>query len=148
MAEIKVGDERQPSDQQDHHDRQKTTSADEEMMGCVVALEAALLPCLLAMEELQHIDCSTYSSFQFGGEMAEHAKEFMEAAKKLHLYFISLQREDQQSQKEILQKEISNMEEELKTKSDLIKKHEKLIQGWRKELSCQLDKCVTEVERV
>ncbi|KAK1291560.1 hypothetical protein QJS10_CPB17g01264 [Acorus calamus] len=71
MAETKVGDERQPSDQQDHHDRQKTATS-----------------------------------------------------------------------------EISNMEEELKTKSDLIKKHEKLIQGWGKELSCQLDKCVTEVERV
>lgn len=40
------------------------------------------------------------------------------------------------------------MEEELKTKSEMIKKHEKLIQGWRKELKDQLDKHITELERV
>ena len=40
------------------------------------------------------------------------------------------------------------MEEELKAKSELIKKHEKLIQGWRKELKDQLEKHVTELERV
>jgi len=40
------------------------------------------------------------------------------------------------------------MEEELKTKSELIAKHEKLIEGWRKELKEQLGKHITELERV
>ncbi|KAM6551083.1 hypothetical protein CsatB_000891 [Cannabis sativa] len=37
------------------------------------------------------------------------------------------------------------MEEELKVKTELINKHEKLIQGWRKELKDQLDKHLTEL---
>ena len=40
------------------------------------------------------------------------------------------------------------MEEELKIKSELIKKQERLIQGWRKEMKDQLDKHKTELERV
>lgn len=40
------------------------------------------------------------------------------------------------------------MEEELKIKADLIKKQERLIQGWRKELKEQLDKHNNELERV
>lgn len=40
------------------------------------------------------------------------------------------------------------MEEELKVKSELIDKHEKLIMGWRKELKDQLDKHIAELERV
>lgn len=40
------------------------------------------------------------------------------------------------------------MEEELKTKSELIKKHEALIQRWQKELRDQLDRHTTELERV
>lgn len=44
--------------------------------------------------------------------------------------------------------EIAVMEEELKVKTEMINKHEKLIQGWRKELKDQLDKHLTELERV
>lgn len=40
------------------------------------------------------------------------------------------------------------MEEELKTKTELIKKQERLIQGWRKELKDQLEKHKKELERV
>lgn len=40
------------------------------------------------------------------------------------------------------------MEEELKTKSELIIKHEKIIQGWRKDLKEQLHRHFTELERV
>lgn len=44
--------------------------------------------------------------------------------------------------------DIAIMEEELKTKSELIDKHKKLIDGWQKELKDQLGKHVTELERV
>lgn len=40
------------------------------------------------------------------------------------------------------------MEEELKIKDEIIKKQERLIQAWRKELKEQLDKHKTELERV
>ena len=40
------------------------------------------------------------------------------------------------------------MEEELKTKSELIKKHEALIQRWQKELKEQFDWHTAELERV
>ena len=40
------------------------------------------------------------------------------------------------------------MEEELKIKIEIIKKQERLIQGWRKELKDQLDKHNAELERV
>ncbi|XP_073008691.1 mediator of RNA polymerase II transcription subunit 28 [Typha latifolia] len=117
----------------------------EEMMGCVAALEAALLPCLPA-RELQAVDRSVHSSHQI--DVERHARDFMEASKKLQLYFIGLQREDQPSREEMLRKEISVMEEELKIKSELIKKHKNLIQGWRNELKDQLDKHTAELERV
>ncbi|KAF6161674.1 hypothetical protein GIB67_024031 [Kingdonia uniflora] len=81
-------------------------------------------------------------------DVERHARDFMDAAKKLQLYFIRLQHEDQPSKEIILRKEISIMEEELKTKTEMIKKHEKLIQGWRKELKDQFDKHVTELEKV
>lgn len=45
-------------------------------------------------------------------------------------------------------KDIAMMEEELKTKTERIKKQERLIQGWRKELKDQLEKHKTELERV
>ena len=115
------------------------------MMACVAALEAALLPCLPA-RELQAVDRSLQSSHQI--DVERHARDFMEAAKKLQSYFISLQREDRPSTEEMLRKDIAIMEEELKTKSELIDKHKKLIEGWQKELKDQLGKHVTELERV
>nr|GFC19370.1 mediator of RNA polymerase II transcription subunit 28 [Tanacetum cinerariifolium] len=37
-------------------------------------------------------------------DVERHARDFMEAAKKLQLYFISLQREDQPTKQELLHK--------------------------------------------
>lgn len=109
----------------------------------------------------------------------------MEAAKKLQLHLIGLQRDDLPTRPEMLTKvihrshfasydgyqrtysllpmvangllwilinfyvqEIEKMEEELKTKTELIAKQERLIQGWREELKDQLDKHIMELERV
>uniref|UniRef100_A0ACD5ZMQ1 Uncharacterized protein n=1 Tax=Avena sativa TaxID=4498 RepID=A0ACD5ZMQ1_AVESA len=120
-------------------------SVRDDMMACVAALEAALLPCLPA-RELQAVDRSLQSSHQI--DVERHARDFMEAAKKLQTYFISLQREDQPTNEETLRKDITKMEEELKTKSELIAKHKSLIEGWQKELKDQLGKHNTELERV
>ncbi|XP_058221175.1 mediator of RNA polymerase II transcription subunit 28-like [Rhododendron vialii] len=124
---------------------QSPSAPREDMIACVMALEAALLPCLPA-RELQAIDRSPHPSHQI--DVERHARDFMEAAKKLQLYFVGLERDDQPTKAETLQKEIAVMEEELKIKSELIKKQERLIQGWRKELKDQLDKHNTELERV
>ncbi|XVF56053.1 hypothetical protein PTKIN_Ptkin06aG0086500 [Pterospermum kingtungense] len=120
-------------------------STREDMISWVVALETALLPCLPA-RELQAIDRSPHPSHQI--DVERHARDFMEAAKKLQLYFIGLQRDDQPSKGEMLQKEIRTMEEELKVKSEIIKNQEKQIQGWRKDLTDQLEKHNTELDRV
>ncbi|XP_050149412.1 mediator of RNA polymerase II transcription subunit 28-like [Malus sylvestris] len=141
MAERQVVDQQQQSDAQ----MQSPTAPREDMVSCVMALEAALLPCLPA-KELQAIDRSPFPSHQI--DVERHARDFMEAAKKLQLYFIGLQREDQPTKAEQLRKEIDAMEEELRIKTEIIKKHERLIQGWKKELKDQLDKHNTELERV
>lgn len=44
--------------------------------------------------------------------------------------------------------EISAIEEELKVKNDIIKKQERLIEGWKKDLKEQLDKHNNELEKV
>ncbi|KAL4367054.1 hypothetical protein GQ457_05G002040 [Hibiscus cannabinus] len=121
------------------------SSSRDDMISWVVALETALLPCLPA-RELQAIDRSPHPSHQI--DVERHARDFMEAAKKLQLYFLGLQREDQPTKAEMLRKEIATMEEELETKSEIIRNQERLIQGWRKDLSAQLDKHNTELERV
>ncbi|GFZ19403.1 hypothetical protein Acr_28g0001080 [Actinidia rufa] len=168
--------DRQPMDQQNPLDPQGQPPSPprEDMIACVMALEAALLPCLPA-RELQAIDRSPCSSHPMSGpalqaqlvagsifdgqvmllvlfvlqlDVEGHAKDFMEAAKKLQLYFTGLQREDKPTRAETLRKEIVLMEEELKIKSELIGKQEGLIKGWRKELKDQLDKHNTELERV
>ncbi|XP_065860454.1 mediator of RNA polymerase II transcription subunit 28 [Euphorbia lathyris] len=125
--------------------QQTQQPAREDMIDCVMALEAALLPCLPA-RELQAIDRSPHPSHQI--DVERHARDFMEAAKKLQLYFIGLQREDQPTVAETLRKEIATMEDELKLKDELIKKQERLIRGWRMELNEQLEKHKTELERV
>ncbi|MBA0620830.1 hypothetical protein Golax_005691 [Gossypium laxum] len=130
-------------------------SSRDDMISWVVALETALLPCLPA-RELQAIDRSPHPSHQSQVftfviavvDVERHARDFMEAAKKLQLYFLGLQREDQPTKAEMLRKEIATMEEELKTKTEMMKNQERLIQGWRKDLSDQLDQHATELERV
>ncbi|XP_035549326.1 mediator of RNA polymerase II transcription subunit 28-like [Juglans regia] len=117
----------------------------DDMIACVMALEAALLPCLPA-RELQAIDRSPHPSHQI--DVERYARDFMEAAKKLHLNFIGLQREDQPTKVETLRKEIALMEEDLRIKSDIIKKQERLIQGWRKDSKDQVDKHNIELKRV
>ncbi|GFQ04127.1 mediator of RNA polymerase ii transcription subunit 28 [Phtheirospermum japonicum] len=128
-----------------HHDPQSQSPSKEDMISYVMALEAALLPCLPA-RELQAIDRSPHPSHQI--DVERHARDFMEAAKKLQLHFIGLQREDQPTRAETLRKEIAKMEEELKVKTELINKQERLIQGWRAELKEQLDQHNIELERV
>ncbi|KAJ0805686.1 putative mediator of RNA polymerase II transcription subunit 28 [Helianthus annuus] len=140
--------ERQSGDQPHSHDTptyspQPPTKDDR--IGYVMALEAALLPCLPA-RELQAIDRSPHPSHQI--DVERHARDFMEAAKKLQLYFIGLQREDQPTKEKISRKDIAMMEEELRTKTGLIKKQERLIQGWREEFKDQLEKHHAELERV
>ncbi|KAK7266863.1 hypothetical protein RIF29_19521 [Crotalaria pallida] len=121
------------------------SNSKDDMVSCVTALETSLLPCLPA-RELQAIDRSPHPSHQI--DVDKHARDFMEAAKKLQLYFISLQREDQPTTAEKLRKEIAQMEEELNIKNELIKKQENLIQEWRNELKDQLDKHNIELDRV
>lgn len=104
-----------------------------------------MLPCLPA-RELQAIDRSPHPSHQI--DVDRHARDFMEAAKKLQLYFISLQREDRPTKAEMLRKEITMMEDELNEKNELIKKQEHLIQEWKKELKDQLNKHNIELDRV
>ncbi|KAJ1398587.1 Sugar phosphate transporter domain [Sesbania bispinosa] len=141
-----MGD-RQVVDQQHTVDPQLPSSppSKDDMVSCVLALEAALLPCLPA-RELQAIDRSPHPSHQI--DVDRHARDFMEAAKKLQLHFISLQREDKPTKAEMLRKEIALMEDELNKKTELIKKQENLIQEWKKELKDQLDKHNIELDRV
>ncbi|KAK9146963.1 hypothetical protein Sjap_006866 [Stephania japonica] len=138
--------ERSPLEQSHSLDQQMhSPPVKEDMISCVMALEAALLPCLPA-RELQAIDRSPHPSHQI--DVERHARDFMEAAKKLQLYLIGLQREVVPTKEESLHKEIAMMEEELRTKNELITKHEKLLQGWRKQVKDQLDKHNTELEKV
>ncbi|CAN8268129.1 unnamed protein product [Cochlearia groenlandica] len=118
----------------------------DEILSCVTALEAALLPCLPA-RELQAIDRSPHPSHQI--DVERHARDFMEAAKKLQLYFMGLKRDDQApTRAESLKKEIAIMEEELKTKDELIKKHARLIQESQKLVKEQIVKHRAELEKV
>ncbi|XP_039172963.1 mediator of RNA polymerase II transcription subunit 28-like [Eucalyptus grandis] len=139
--------ERQALDQQHqvHPQLQSPRPPKEDMVACVTALEEALLPCLPA-RELQAIDCSQHPFPQL--DVERHARDFMEAAKKLQVYFIGLQCEDQPTEAEKRTQEILMMEEELKIKTELIKKQERLIQGWRKDLKDQLGKINCELEKV
>ncbi|GAU19689.1 hypothetical protein TSUD_78140 [Trifolium subterraneum] len=151
-----MGD-RQVVDNQHTVDQQLPSSpapppSKDDMISCVMALEAALLPCLPA-RELQAIDRSPHPSHQI--DVDRHARDFMEASKKLQLYFISLQREEKPTKAEMLRKlyrlskqEIARMEDELNEKHELIKKQEHLIQEWKKELTDQLDKHNIELNRV
>ncbi|XP_031488993.1 mediator of RNA polymerase II transcription subunit 28 [Nymphaea colorata] len=115
------------------------------MLDCVMAIEAALLPCLPA-RELQAIDRSTHPSHQI--DVERHARDFMEAAKRLQCYFNKLQQDKKPTTEEMLTKEIVVMEKELKAKSELIKRYEKFIEGWRTDLKAQLEKHKMELERV
>ncbi|GAB2237516.1 hypothetical protein Droror1_Dr00015418 [Drosera rotundifolia] len=81
-------------------------------------------------------------------DVERHARDFMEAAKKLQLYFLGLQHEDRPSKVELLRKDFATMPEELKVKKEMVKKQEQLIQGWRKELKDQLLRHNAELEKV
>ncbi|XP_078435670.1 mediator of RNA polymerase II transcription subunit 28-like [Wolffia australiana] len=149
MADRQPGSLQQlQSHDQQHQSKPAAVSGsprEETLMSYVLAMEAALLPCLPA-RELQAIDRSAHSSHQT--DVERYARDFMEAATKLQLYFLGLQHENKPTREQTLQKEIALMEEELKTKSALIKKHEALLQRWRKDLKEQMDQHRTELERV
>eukprot|EP00252_Welwitschia_mirabilis_P013224 TRINITY_DN29159_c0_g1_i1.p1 TRINITY_DN29159_c0_g1~~TRINITY_DN29159_c0_g1_i1.p1 ORF type:complete len:147 (+),score=41.02 TRINITY_DN29159_c0_g1_i1:153-593(+) len=125
--------------------QQQTPEAGNEMLSLVGALETALLPCLPA-RELQAIDRSAHPSHQI--DVERHARDFMEAAKKLQLYFIRLQHQSQPSKEEALEKEIQSLEEELKAKDELIQQQLKQIQRWRELLIKQRRAHTRELERV
>ncbi|PHT39964.1 Mediator of RNA polymerase II transcription subunit 28 [Capsicum baccatum] len=117
----------------------------DDMTAYVIALETALLLCLPA-RELQARDPAACPYHQI--DVERHIRDFMEVAEKLQFHLIGLRREELFTRPEILRKEIENMEEELETKTKLIAKQERLIQGWRKELKDQLNKHIIELERV
>ncbi|KAI9169029.1 hypothetical protein LWI28_005761 [Acer negundo] len=139
------------------------------MITCVDAMEAALIPCMtkvdpgaLALpdykapsmaEQEAHTETELKDMVNncplppLESTIEEHAKEFMEAAKKLQKYFISLDHH-QPTKAEILRKEIDAMEEELKKKNELIEKNERLIEGWKMELKNRLDEQNAALERV
>ncbi|KAM7278414.1 hypothetical protein ACFE04_005548 [Oxalis oulophora] len=157
----------------------------DDIMSCVSALDAALLPCLsteintndldmdIALKEFNplelpsiqtqhniieqdpllgfsHEEDLVHNPKQHRVDVEKHATDFMEAANKLQLYFIDLQRQNQHqpTEAELLKKEIAEMEQELKMKNEIIRKHEGLILRWRKELKDELEKHKTELGRV
>ncbi|KAJ4711508.1 mediator of RNA polymerase II transcription subunit 28-like [Melia azedarach] len=154
----------------DPPEQQSVQPSAEDMIASVNALDAALFPCLheieprpdtvldlqapltTAFEELpatEHEPPDEYpppSDHQT--DVEKHVRDFMEAAKKLQRYFLSLQRENKPTKAETLGKEIAVMEEELKMKEELIQKQEKRIQDWKEELRSRLDKHNSELERV
>ncbi|TVU17527.1 hypothetical protein EJB05_33569, partial [Eragrostis curvula] len=136
----------------------------EDMLACVAALEAALLPCLPA-RELQAVDRSLQSAHQSTCPTSSSSPPSPLTLRSARVasvprrdpwvgvldscpWCLARQREDRPTTEEMLRKEITTMEEELKTKAELIAKHKKLIEGWQKELKEQLGKHITELERV
>ncbi|KAI3952401.1 hypothetical protein MKX01_005268 [Papaver californicum] len=85
--------ERQQTDQQ-----LQSSQQGEDMIACLVI--GSCLASMLACEKAT-ID------------VERHARDFMEAAKKLQLYFIGLQHEELPVKEVTLQKEIAELEEEV-----------------------------------
>ncbi|KAJ7542610.1 hypothetical protein O6H91_09G002800 [Diphasiastrum complanatum] len=115
-----------------------------EMQSVVAALDAALLPCLPA-RELQAADRSTQPSHHV--DVERHAREFMEAAKKLQLFFIRVQHQHQPPKEELLKKEIVDLEADLRAKDELIEKQQKLLIKWHTTLNAQRVSQVLELEK-
>ncbi|KAI3890047.1 hypothetical protein MKW92_039828 [Papaver armeniacum] len=103
----------------------------EDIIACVESLEAALLPCL-SQRDYEVLCSKLMVTFVLIVDVERHARDFMEAAKKLQLYFIDLQHEELPTERSNSLKDIAEMEEEIRTKKQSIKKHAKLILGWRK----------------
>ncbi|EFJ38441.1 hypothetical protein SELMODRAFT_74394 [Selaginella moellendorffii] len=116
-----------------------------EVQSWVASLDATLLPCLPA-RELQAADRSTHPSHHV--DVERHAREFMEAAKQLQVFFIRVQHEHQPPKEELLKKEIAGLESELRAKDELIKRQKRLLQGWSDILKAQKLKHIHELERV
>ncbi|KAJ0038839.1 hypothetical protein Pint_23821 [Pistacia integerrima] len=169
-----MAEEEQSQVQQQRLDAQQSSNS-EDMIACLNALEAALLPCLPSIDHKEPVPDFEAHLADFDESMTEllepptmepekiadrpllphqtdvekHAKAFMEAAKKLQRYFICLQHaEDKPTKAETLRKEIAAMEEESKLKDELIQKQENRIQDWKNEFKDQLDKHKAELERV
>ncbi|KAJ7242411.1 hypothetical protein O6H91_Y196900 [Diphasiastrum complanatum] len=116
---------------------------DSEIQSIVDALDAALLPCLPA-HELQAADRSTQPSHHV--DVERHAREFMEAAKKLQLFFIRVQHQHQPPKEELLKKEIMDLEADLRARDDLIDKQQKLLTKWHTTLNAQRASQVLRIE--
>jgi hypothetical protein len=76
-------------------------AAGADLQNLVAALDAALLPCLPA-RELQAADRSTHPSHQV--DVERHARDFMETAKSLQLFFIKAQHQHKPTREEALRK--------------------------------------------
>ncbi|MCO5594013.1 hypothetical protein L7F22_048032 [Adiantum nelumboides] len=81
-------------------------------------------------------------------DVEKHVKEFMEAARKLQLFFISLHHKHQPSKEEALTKEIEALESELKEKNELLERQRKLLEKWRELLLVQKTVQVNELEKI
>ncbi|KAI5071576.1 hypothetical protein GOP47_0013827 [Adiantum capillus-veneris] len=86
--------------------------------------------------------------FWSSADVERHVKEFMEAARKLQLFFISLHHKHQPSKQEALTKEIEALESELKEKNELLERQGKLLERWRELLIAQKAVQVDELEKI
>ncbi|CAK9216043.1 unnamed protein product [Sphagnum troendelagicum] len=120
-------------------------AAGADLQNLVAALDAALLPCLPA-RELQAADRSTHPSHQV--DVERHARDFMETAKSLQLFFIKAQHQHKPTREEALRKELATLEAELKAKDALIEAQKKLLQSWQGLLQAQRNVLVKELEQV
>ncbi|CAM6097099.1 unnamed protein product [Calypogeia fissa] len=116
-----------------------------EVLGLVAAMDAALLPCLPA-RELQAADRSSHPSLHV--DVERHSKEFMDAAKKIQLFFIRVGHQYEPSRDSILRKEIAALEEELKVKDDLMQRQLQLVSKWRQLLRSQKAASIDEIVKV
>lgn len=81
-------------------------------------------------------------------DVERHARDFMETAKSLQLFFIKAQHQHKPTREEALRKEIATLEAELKAKDALIEAQEKKLQSWQGLLQAQRNVLVKELEQV
>jgi mediator of RNA polymerase II transcription subunit 28 len=81
-------------------------------------------------------------------DVERHARDFMETAKSLQLFFIKAQHQHKPTREEALRKELATLEAELKAKDALIEAQKKLLQSWQGLLQAQRNVLVKELEQV
>lgn len=116
-----------------------------EVLGLVASMDAALLPCLPA-RELQAADRASDPALHV--DVQGHSQAFMEAAKKVQLFFIRVGRQSQPTRENALRNEIAALEEELKVKDDLMQRQLQLFSKWKEILRSQRAASIDELEEV